>query len=284
MIPRGAPIAVIAPCGAYDPDRFAHGLRIAADRGHDLRPLPGLLQPHRYLAAPDDVRLAHIVEALSDPAYAAVWVARGGYGLTRILDRLDPADLARKPIIGFSDVTALFAKLYAHGLGPCVHGPVVHSLPITDAASLDALFALLDGERTDLAGEMWVEGAVEAPVVGGNLCLLAATAGTPDQLDASGHILVLEEIGEPGYRMDRLLQQCRSAGVFDGVVGVVLGELVSCRAPEGADWTVEDMVREHLEALGVPVLAGVPVGHGARNHPFVWGDRAALRDGRLTWT
>lgn len=276
MIERGAPIAVVAPCGAYDVNRFEEGLAIARARGHRLEPLPGNLQPHRYLAAPDAVRREQLVTALTDDRYAAVWIARGGYGLTRILDDLPLDRLQRKPIIGFSDVTALFAQLHPHGLGPCVHGPVVHSLPATDTASLDALFALLEGERTDLTGTPWVEGEAEGPLLGGNLCLLAATAGTGAQLDASGSILVLEEIGEPAYRVDRMLQQCRSAGIFDDLAGIVLGDFVSCRVPEGADWSLEDMLREHLCTLGVPVLAEVPIGHGARNHAFVWGESCRL--------
>lgn len=283
MIDPRLPIAVIAPCGAYNVERFEAGLAIARERGLDLRPLPGNLAPHRYLAADDATRLTQLRTALEDPTYGAVWIARGGYGLTRILDSLDLEGLAPKPVIGFSDVTALFNVLYANGLGPCVHGPVVHSLPQTDAASLDALFHLLEGQRTDLEGSVWVPGRAEGPVVGGNLCLLAATAGTAQQLDAHGCILVLEEIGEPAYRVDRMLQQCVSAGLFDGVKAVVLGEFVSCRVPDGAEWTLEDMLREHLEKLGVPVLANVPVGHGARNHAFAWGDHAAIDNTSLRW-
>lgn len=275
------PIAVIAPCGAYDVDRFAAGLTIARDRGLDLRPLPGNLQPHRYLAAPDDVRRAQLIEAFTDPAYGAVWIARGGYGLTRILDDLPLDTFEQRPCIGFSDVTALFSVLYKNGLGPCVHGPVVHSLGVSDDASLDALFAVLQGERPVLEGVSWVDGTVTAPVAGGNLCLMAATAGTSQQLDVSGHILVIEEVGEPAYRVDRMLQQCRDSGVFDGLAGIALGEFVHCRVPEGADWTLTDMLREHLEPLEIPVVAELPIGHGAQNHAFVWGDVATLAGGRL---
>lgn len=283
MIDRTLPIAVIAPCGAYDVDRFEAGLAIARAHGFDLRPLPGNLQPHRYLAAPDSVRRDQLIEAFTDPAYGAVWIARGGYGLTRILDDLPIDDFERRPVIGFSDVTALFSVLYKNGLGPCIHGPVVHSLPKTDEASLDALFALLNGERPVLHGRTWVEGSVTAPVAGGNLCLMAATAGTSQQLDVSGHILVLEEIGEPAYRVDRMLQQCTDSGVFDGLAGVALGEFVACRVPEGADWTLEDMLRDHLERLAIPVVADLPIGHGLANQPFVWGDIATLDSGTLAF-
>ncbi len=283
LIPRGAPIAVIAPSGAYDPARLEQGLALARARGYDLRPFPGMLRPERYLAAPDAVRIEQLTEALTDPRYAAVWIARGGFGLTRILSLLDVDRLRPRPVVGFSDVTALFNVLHGAGLGPCIHGPVVHSLPLTDGPSLDALWRLFEGERTDLVGEPWVEGVAEGPVLGGNLCLLAATAGTPAALRARGAILVLEDVGEPAYRIDRMLTQCLEAGLFDGVRGVVLGRFVDCRVPAGATYGLEDVLRDRLEPLGVPVLADVPIGHGASNQPFVWGEIGRIEGDRLRW-
>lgn len=279
MIEPGTPIAVVAPCGAYNVERFEQGLAILRGWGHDLRPLPGNLQPDRYLAAPDEVRLAQLVEAWTDPAYGAVWVARGGYGLTRLLDDLPWGALPDRPILGFSDVTALFCGMHRRGIGTAVHAPVIHSLPGTDEASLEALRGMLSGETPALTGRTAVEGVVEAPVVGGNLCLLAATAGTTHQLQAHDQIVVIEEVGEYAYRIDRMLQQVIAAGVLDGAVGVAVGELVDCRMPPGADYTAEDIVLEHLERLGIPVVVDVPVGHGARNVPFVWGQTMRLDAG-----
>lgn len=285
MIRPGASIAVCAPCGVPNLARLDAGLQIARSRGFDVQLLPDMLQPHRYLAGPDAHRAAQLVEALTDPRWDAVWIARGGFGLTRLLDALPFERFAERPVIGFSDVTALFGAMHARGLGPCVHGPVVHSLPGTDEASLDALFDVLEGRPApDWRGTPWVEGIAEGPVIGGNLCLLAATCGTPHQVDARGALLVLEEVGEHAYRVDRMLQQLVSAGVFDGVAGVLVGEMTGCAAPEGASWSIDDVLRDHLEPLGVPVLAGVPVGHGSRNHAFVWGRRASLLGDALRWS
>lgn len=281
MIEPGAPIAVVAPCGAYDPVRFAAGLEIARAHGLNPVPLPDNLQPWRYLAGTDAHRLEQLQAALTSPEFAAVWIARGGYGLTRIIEQLPWDSLQAKPIIGFSDVTALFNMAYARGIGPCVHGPVVHSLPISDDASVRALVDTLAGTPHALEGEVWVDGEVTAPVIGGNLCLVAATAGTPAQLDATGHILVLEEIGEPAYRIDRMVQQLHSAGIFSGVQAVVLGEFKDCRVRASATWTLEDILRDHLTPLGVPVVAHAPVGHGSQNQAFVWGSRGTLSSGRL---
>jgi len=281
MIEAGAPIAVVAPCGAYHVERFEQGLQIAREHGLNPVPLPGILQPWRTFAGTDSHRLDQLVEALCSEDFAATWIARGGYGVTRILDQIPWDQVAPRPVIGFSDVTALFCGLQRNQMGIAVHGPVVHSLPISDEASIRALVEVLHGGSTGFTGTSWVGGRATGPLVGGNLCLLAATAGTPDQLDARGSILVLEEVGEPAYRVDRMLQQLHSAGIFDGVRAVVLGEFVSCRVPEGADWSLDEMLLDHLRPLGVPVLAHAPIGHGSANHAFVWGSEATVDGDQL---
>lgn len=276
LVRRGDPVAVVAPCGAFDPDRLGRGLQMMRDAGHVLVPLPDLLRPHRYLASSDDQRAAQLLEALGSPDYAACWIVRGGYGLTRILHRVDPARLPSRPVLGFSDVTALFAALHPHGKGPLVHAPVLHSLPITDPGSVEHLLDLLaGGEPEPLVGEPWIPGEAIGPLVGGNLALLAALCGTPWQLDARGCVLVLEEVGEAPYRVDRMLQQLTSAGVLRGVAAVALGQFVDCRVPDGAGWTLREVLLDHLAPLGVPVVADLPIGHGPQNRAFVWG--AAVR-------
>lgn len=280
IVKPGTPIAVIAPSGIFDQERFERGLAIAADFGHKLVPVDDILAPHRYLAGPDAHRLGQLVHALRSDAYGAVWAARGGYGLTRVIDDLPP-DLPAKPIIGFSDLTALFCALPHH---PHVHGPVVHSLDLHDERSLQHLFDLLAGRPTaPLSGEVWVEGEAAGRLVGGNLSMLAAVCGTRHQLDARGAILVLEEVGEAAYRVDRLLTQLRSAGVFEGVHGIALGTFHKCAVPPGADWTLRDVLRDELARLDVPVLAGLPIGHAAENCAFVWGTPARIADGTLRW-
>lgn len=284
LVPPGTPIAVVAPSHAYDPQRLEQGIAIARDRGHDLHPLPDLLQPHRYFAAPPERRLTDLVTALSDPAFGAVWIARGGSGLMHLLGDLPYHRLPRRPVIGFSDVVALHVALASRVGSPVIHGPVLHSLPITDEPSIDHLFALLEGRPVAaLAGEAWIDGRAEGPLVGGNLTLLASTCGTAFQLDARGAVLVLEDIGEHPYRIDRSLQQIGMAGVLDGVAGVAVGTFVGCDPDEGADWTMRDVLLEHLEPLGVPVVGGLPIGHGERNRAFPWGARAALVEGTLSW-
>ena len=284
MIPKDTPIAVVAPCGAYDPERLEAGMEILRARGHAPQLLPGAEARWRYLAGDDDHRTAQLTEALTNDAYGAVWMARGGSGLGRILHRLPLAGIAPKPVVGFSDITSLMTALDRVGGWPMIHGPVVHSLSVTDDGSLDHLFDLLAGRPVQpLQGVTGVVGQSTGGLVGGNVAVLASGCGTPWQLDARGRILVLEEIGEPAYRLDRLVQQLRSAGVFDGVVGVALGQLHNCRVPEGADYTIVDVVMGHLAKLGVPVIFDLPVGHTPQNRAFPWGAQGTLSNGTLSW-
>lgn len=281
LLPEGATIAIVAPSHAFFEDRYQAGLEILEDWGYHPVEAEGLRRRHRYLAGDDAHRLDTLVGALTAPGVDAVWAARGGSGVTRLLSRIPWTALPPRPLIGFSDLTPLLDQLGWRGL-PAVHGPVVHSLASTDPPSRDHLRALLAGRPVaPLAGRVLAPGRAQGPLVGGNLCMIAATCGTPFQLDASGAILVLEEIGEHPYKVDRLLQQLRDAGVLHGIVGVALGTFTGCEAPEGAGYALDDVLVDQLGDLGVPILADLPIGHGAANHAFVVRAPARIDDGAL---
>ena len=278
LLSPGARIGVFAPSHRFDAAKLAAGKEIAASWGLELVDAPHLHAAHRYLAGTDEERRAGLAWALGDASLDAAWLVRGGSGLARLLDGLDWRAVADRPVIGFSDATSLLAALWQRAGVSGVHGPVLHSLASSDAPSQVALRTLLlGGPRHDWGGLSLLPGEAEGPLVGGNVCVLATLCGTPDQLDARGAILVLEEVGEHPYRVDRSLQQLRRAGCLEGVLGVVVGEL-SPAHPDHAD-----ILRETFGGLGVPVMTGAPVGHGARNHAFRIGERARLADGVLSW-
>lgn len=284
LLPPGAKIAVVAPSHRFNQEKLDAGLELARAAGLELVCLPHLQRPHRYLAAPDAWRLGQLIEALVDPAWDAVWVVRGGSGITRLLRHLPWDRIPPRPLIGFSDLTPLLEAMRARTGAVGVHGPVLHSLAGTDPGDRQALFDLLAGRPTPaLAGEAWRAGEATGPLVGGNLTLIAATCGTPWQVRSAGAILCLEDIGEQPYRVDRMLQQLLDAGVLDGVAGVALGTWEGCRAPDGADWSLDDVLRDVLLPLGVPVLAGLPFGHGDRNHPLPIGAVGRISGGALAW-
>lgn len=273
----GATVHVVAPSGAIDPARIQRGADTLRDWGYRVVIDPQVGQRWRYLAGADEARLEALHRAASQSD--AVWMARGGYGLARLLPALQANPLEPVPFLGFSDGTAWLN----HHRGPAVHAPVINGLSgHTDAASMAHLRAVLDGATPPLQGRALVGGRAEGRLIGGNLCMLASLAGTPAQVDAKGAIVALEEVGEAPYKVDRLLTQLIQCGALDGVVGFALGTFTGADAPPDAQWTVEDVVLDRLRPLGVPIVAGLPFGHGPENHAFTLGP-AALDGAALHW-
>lgn len=273
-------IAVVSPAGRFSPERLALSEALLAGWGLELVPAPGLNAPGRYTAGDRRARAADLAWALQSPGIDAVWFARGGYGTVHTLPYLPWEALRGRPVWGFSDATALFGAMQGRGVTGAVHGPVLQSL--ADHVDEDSRAAtralLLEGRASPLPGQQ-IAGPlreVSGPLLGGNLAVMASVCGTPWAWRARGAILVLEDIGEAPYRLDRCLTQLLESGALDGVLGVALGEFTRCPLPRDADWTIEQQLAELLEPLDVPVVAGLPVGHGARNRPWAQGARATL--------
>lgn len=264
----GDRVAAIAPAGPVPEDRWQAGLAILRRR-YDVDWSPRLLTRTGYLAGDDSARRSELETALRDDSIRALFCARGGYGVMRLLDTLDPGLLAAhpKPIVGFSDITALHA--WALGAGVLsVHGPVVTQLADLADEDHQALFALLEGEPTPSWSGLRSLGAprcVTGPLVGGNLELVSRLCGSRFAFGLRGAVLLLEEVGERPYRMDRALTQLMLSGALSQLAAVVLGDWVRCEEPDGSGPSAEEVVCERLAPLDIPILAGLPVGHGARN-------------------
>lgn len=277
----GDPVALIAPASPFDRDSFAAGLTQLARR-YDVRYTEGVFARERYLAGPDHRRLTELQQALTDQGTRAVFCARGGYGVTRILKSL-AADLPTrttlppKLLVGFSDITAAHALLQARSW-VSIHGPVMTQLGRLETSALERLFALLESPLepaplTGLAG--YGSGSAEGVLVGGNLSVLASLCGTPFMPPLAGAILLLEDVGEKPYRLDRLWTQLSLAGVFQQVRGIALGEFVDCEVP-GADYASHDVLRELATSTGLPCVAGLPIGHGKVNEAVALGTRVRI--------
>lgn len=296
-------IAVVAPAGGVDPVIYGAGLALLAARYRIVRTYQPGATPAAdsqgcddaspsalpYLSAPDGVRAQALNAALVDPAVTAIFCARGGYGCMRLLADLDGGALRRRalPIVGFSDVTALHA--WAAGLGVrSIHGPVVTQLPRLPPTQLDRLFALVDGQVAEITlrglrgAPCGVEGRASGPLFAGNLTVLAHLCGTPYFPPLSGRIVLLEEVEEAPYRVDRCLTQLLLAGALQQAAGLVIGQLVGCDASGGSTWTTpnplrgEAIVAERLSGLGLPLAFGAAVGHGAENVALPQGAWAEL--------
>lgn len=279
----GARIGVFAPSGVHDAARLEIGLSVLRTWGLVPVLAPHVGRTHRYLSATDDERLADLQWALGAPDLDGAWMVRGGYGLARLVSRVDWRRVVPRPVVGFSDGTVLLHALWRRGIAGGVHGPVVQNLgSFADPASCEAVRLLLLEGRTDpWQGVVRVPGTARGPLVGGNLCTLASLAGTPEGLRARGAVVLLEEVSEAPYRVDRLFTQLVDAGGLAGAVGLVLGTFHDCAPPHGVSWTLEEVLDDLVRRLGIPVLADVPVGHGPRNHPFLLGAPVALEGNHL---
>lgn len=278
-------IAVISPAGMHHRERLDASEALVRSWGHELVRGRHTGARGRYTAGRAAERLADLRWALRAPGVDAVWFTRGGFGTAHLLPALDLESVDERLVIGFSDATVLLQALHLAGRGRPVHGPVLHSLADhVDDASREAVRQILEGgSPAPWSGSLLAGPAVEVegPLVGGNLCMLASLAGTPWALRASGCVLLLEEVGEAPYRLDRMVTQLVQSGALEGVLGVGLGSFSGSRPPEDASWTVRELLAELLGPLGVPVVDGLPVGHGAANRPWRVGSRVRLGPGGL---
>jgi muramoyltetrapeptide carboxypeptidase len=271
---------VVAPAGPFDRESFEAGVRLLAGR---YRPVvgAGCFTRTRYLAGDDARRLHELAAALADGAVKAVFAARGGYGSMRLLPALWPKlrepSGRPKPLVGFSDITALHAALQAAGFCS-IHGPVVTQLATQPPAVFDRLVALLESPAAPpaaLAGAPLVAGVAEGPLLGGNLSVFTRLLGTPYLPDLRGAVLLLEDVGERPYRLDRMWTHLALAGVFHQVRGIALGDFIDCEEPSG-DHASADVLAALAADVRLPCLAGLPVGHGAVNQPVPLGARVRL--------
>lgn len=292
----GDRVGVVAPSGPLPHGRLDAGLAVLRSWGLEVVEGARLRtrSPHlAHLAASDRERAADLCVMWRDPSIAAVLAGRGGYGAARLLEHLDPCVAVdprpasgRVPaLVGFSDITALLlTPLGARG----IHGPVVTSLGDRDDATRERLRTLLfDGwgpGTTVFAGlTPVVAGDAVGRLAGGNLTVLASLVGTPTyerHLARVGEstVLVLEDVGEAAYRLDRALTQLRLSGFFEQVAAVVVGDLTGCGPQDQVDATLTD----RLGDLGVPVWRGAPVGHGPRNLAFPLHVRVRVGGGLVT--
>jgi len=265
-------VAVVAPAGPFDRQIFERGLAILASRYTPLVS-PAVYEKDRYLAGNDAARAADLQQAFSGEA-KAVFAARGGYGAMRLLTRIT---LRPKPLIGFSDITALHAMAQVAGFRS-LHAPVITQLGTQSPEIARRLFSALEhpGAPEPLqARQTLTAGVAEGPLLGGNLSTLTRLLGTPFMPSFRGALLLLEDVGERPYRLDRMWTHLALAGVFTDLAGIVLGDFTGCEEKD-ANYSSADVLQELALQAGVPCASGFAIGHGEVNTPVVLGARARL--------
>jgi muramoyltetrapeptide carboxypeptidase len=283
---------LVAPAGPVrEPAHLELALTRMRELGWQYKEGITLRSRHGFLAADDDTRVQDLVSMYLDEEVTHIWCARGGYGSSRIIEKfaavigtLGPL----KPIIGFSDITALHSCLFMHpvvGQRPGYkgyHGPMLLSLlgrESVDEFSLRNFLGILEKNSHDIdlgKASSMVEGTATGLLAGGNLTVCAALCGTSFALGACRAeplILFLEDVGEPPYRLDRCLVQLRQSGLFKQLSGVILGDFDS----ERSDFAeIQDVVRSHFSLLSIPVAVDALIGHGIANTTLPYGQRVEL--------
>jgi muramoyltetrapeptide carboxypeptidase len=289
-------IALSSPCRR---DIYEDALRYLHEQGLGTRVALDPIREYgkdNHLFSSDSAqnRAGALHELFADPEIELILSARGAYGSMEILPYLDFDLLAknRKPLIGFSDTTAILLALAEKAQCPCYHGPSLSSLSSLvnegkGRADFSRTMDLLRGASRKLFGDMKLErsgtaGEILGGLTGGNLTLIAALSGTPWQPDLGGKILFFEEVGVKPYAIHRLLLQMKISGQLSDISGVIVGSLSGCEHPRGLGPSTRRVILEVFEDQKTPIFWGAPFGHDAPNHPVPLGVMARITsDNRL---
>ncbi|MBL6449720.1 LD-carboxypeptidase [Fulvivirga sp. 29W222] len=271
LLRTGDKVGVVAPSRVITEIQMAKAFEVFGEWGLDVKRGESLLAKDGYFAGSDDQRRLDLQHMIDDPEIKAIFCARGGYGMTRIIDQVDLSNVEKRPkwIIGFSDITALHLALNAQGV-ESIHGlmPVQYDYMGVEESLSSLKQLLFEGALNyEVAPDaMNKEGEVVAEVIGGNLSLVAESLGTDTEVATEGKILLLEEIDEYLYKIDRMFMQLRRSGKLRNLAGVIIGDfsqMKDTQIPFGK--SVLDLIADHFKDLDIPVAYNFPVGHEAKN-------------------
>ncbi len=278
---HGDKIAIVSPAGAARPKDVYSAVTVLQSLGWEPYVAEYALGRYGTYSGTDAQRLSDLKEAILDPDTKAIICTRGGYGAVHLLDSLASLPLRSnaKWIVGFSDISALHALMSSHGIAS-IHGPMAKHISAEngDNDECRALAALLSGDSIEYnipAHELNRCGSVTATLAGGNMAVLTQLIDTPYDMLRPGTVLLIEDIGEPVYKIERMLYQLRMNGVLGRLSGLIVGEFTDYK-PDDNYPSMEAMIAEMVKDFDYPVAFGVPVGHGDRNLPLVEGGQVRL--------
>lgn len=267
VLKKGDTIGIAAPASPFDRNKFQKGVRALEGLGFKTHFRKDIYDQNRYFAGSEARRAEEFMELVERKGVAAIMFARGGYGSQRVIPFLDAAKIAehKKPVIGFSDLTALLTFLRQSSGLPTMYGPVVTQLAKNSSGvNAEALTRALTsqgplGEVPSKGTYVLKPGRAEGPLVGGCISLINSSIGTPYELKTDGAILFLEDTGEKVYVLDRMLTQLKASGALDTVRGIVFGSLTPL---DGEPHDTDDMINDVLVDFEGPIVKSFPSGHG----------------------
>ncbi|MGQ9500336.1 MAG: S66 peptidase family protein [Dissulfurimicrobium sp.] len=269
-------IVPFAPSSPPDPQKIKEGLEIIKSEGPETiwTGDPFMYATSKgnfdYLADRDLVQGDRFSRFLQDASVDFIWMIRGGYGSSRWIDNIRwiDTDTHQPMVIGFSDVTFLHAALCSRGF-LSIHGPLITTLSKTNLASRTALWSCLErGEFPALSGKTLIKGIARGRLIGGNLTCLVHTLGTSYEPPWEGAILFIEDHNEAPYRLDRMITHLIASGRLSKVAGIAVGDL---SPNQSSRFTPEELLKDRLSHLHIPVIMDIHAGHGEDNFPLLLG-------------
>ena len=286
---RGDTIGIVAAASNIQASLLDAGVARLRDLGYEVVVGSGILDQDLYFAGKAERRACELTEMFERDDVRAIICARGGYGSNYLLPLLDLDLIQRHPkiFVGYSDITSLLTWISDETGLVTFHGPMVtKDFANVDGVHLGSWLAVTQNEagNSTLSSREFpllktlIPGSAEGDLYGGCLSILVASLGTPYEIETGATILFVEDIGAKPYQIDRMLMQMKYAGAFDGVRGVVFGEMVDCVQPGGQAYTLEEVIVRVLGDLGIPVVYGLPSGHVQQNNVILpIGVRCSLR-------
>ena len=281
-LPPGGTIGIVNPSSPVEPERLDAGIAALTSRGFRVIVAPHARDRDGHHAGSPAARAADFSDFYADPTIDVIWCARGGSSACRLWPLLDWNSLAALPpkmVIGYSDTTSLLIPLNQRVGTVALHGPLVFELRGLAPDVLDWQLHLLQdhtpaGLVPSRASEALVPGIADGPLCGGCLSLVAATLGTPYQINAAGKLLLIEDIGEAPHRIERMLAQLAEAGVLGSASGFVIGQATD--ADDADTVPLHQIWSDLLAPYGKPAVLGFPFGHVTPNYALPLGVRARL--------
>lgn len=275
FLKKGDLILVLSPSGVVDKDLVIDGIAILKDVGYKVEVSPNTFNAHFKFGATHQQRISDLQFALDHKEAKAIYCARGGFGITHIIDALDWTQFKRNPkwVIGFSDITALLHAAFQNGFCS-LHTSVLQGLPKLSGDYKSKLIESLSGNISTIKATSTFNkgGTAEGQLIGGNLSLLVHQIGTQTELDYDGKILFIEEVAEPLYNIDRMLLQLKRAGKLKDLAGLVVGQFTNLTEDKSIyGQSVEEIILAHCEDYDFPIDFNFPFGHGMENVALVHG-------------
>jgi muramoyltetrapeptide carboxypeptidase len=277
LLKQGDKVAIVAPAKKLSPVELDAAVAVVKSWG--LRVSIGLhvhTNDHSYLSATDEKRLSDLQSAIDDDEVRAILCVRGGYGSTRIIDQVDFTALRSSPkwLVGFSDITALLTAAHNFGVA-CIHGTMpVHFAKENWKPSIENLRRTLFQGMFEMSAPTNASnrsGSANGTLIGGNLSIIADSIGTTSEIITDNCIMLVEEIDEDLYRLDRMLTHLKRTGKFDNLAGLAVGHMSDLRDTSDFKEGFESMLKDKVRNTSYPVGWGLPFGHENPNHCFVLG-------------